>query len=130
MEIGEFVELVEGETPTLNSFKGRKKWFGKPVKSYVIYFEDSMLEDDNDGEEVELFGINVRTKSTECMLNFVTSASQIQDGNALLLDKNSIAKLNLIMSQDYNVSKTEIAKLSVRDYMALIMFVVKISTPY
>lgn len=130
MEIGEFVELVEGETPTLNSFKGRKKWFGKPVKSYVIYFEDSTLEDDNDGEEVELFGINVRTKSTECMLNFVTSASQIQDGNALLLDKNAIAKLNLIMSQDYNVSKTEIAKLSVRDYMALIMFVVKISTPY
>ena len=24
MEIGEFVELVEGETPTLNSFKGEQ----------------------------------------------------------------------------------------------------------
>lgn len=129
MELKEFEQLGEGEVERIHTFRGNTKWFGKPIRSYTAYFEDTTI--DEVGDEVPLFGINVRTKSVECMLNFATIVSQLQDGmGGVTLDKTSISKIQKLLLQDFNVSQTEFNKLSVEGLINLISFVVKISTPY
>lgn len=129
MEVKEFEQLADSESERLHAFKGSVKWFGKPQRSYVAYFEDTTIEEN--GDEVPLFGINIRTKSVECMLNFATIVSQLQDGmGGVTLDKASLGRIQKILLQDFNVSQTEFNKLSVEGVINLISFVVKISTPY
>ena len=133
MEFKDFIELKADEKPVLNGYIGKGKSFGIPNRSYKLYLEDSTVlnEDEEDDEKIELFPVNIRTKSVGSMLGFISMVSDLQDPSTqqLLFTASATAKVNDLLSRDFGISNTEISKLGVRDYISLISFVVKASSP-
>lgn len=119
----EFVQLEAGQEPFAKSFKGEEKFFGLPNKSYTLYLEGL----GNDGEN-SIISVQLITPLARKLTSFITKVTALLNGDTLTLgDEQELNELIDVTQELFQISSTEIDKLTFDGIFHLISFASKIS---